>query len=74
MDQTLPLSTLESRLPLDRPFTRAMARASGVERPALERMLREGTVRRLLRGAYVAASAPETTELRATAVGTRGPT
>ena len=69
MDQTLPLSTLESRLPLDRPFTRAMARASGVERPALERMLREGTVRRLLRGAYVAGSAPETTELRAAAVG-----
>jgi putative AbiEi antitoxin of type IV toxin-antitoxin system len=68
MDETLPLSTLESRLPLDRPFTRAMARASGVERPALERMLREGTVRRLVRGAYVAAAAPDTTELRATAV------
>jgi hypothetical protein len=68
MDQTLPLSTLESRLPLDRPFTRAMARASGFERPALERMLREGTVRRLLRGAYVAGSAVETTELRAAAV------
>ena len=68
MDQTLPLSTLESRLPLDRPFTRAMARTSGVERPALERMLREGTVRRLLRGAYVAGSAVETPELRAAAV------
>ena len=67
MDQTLPLSTPESSLPLDRPFTRAMARASGVERPALERMVREGTVRRLLRGAYVAASAPETSELRAVA-------
>jgi hypothetical protein len=68
MDQTLPLSTLESRLPLDRPFTRAMARAAGVERAALERMLREGTVRRLVRGAYVAATAPDTSELRATAV------
>ena len=68
MDQTLPLSTLESRLPLDRPFTRAMARASGVERSALERMLREGTVRRMVRGAYVAATAPDTPELRATAV------
>jgi hypothetical protein len=68
MDQTLPLSTHESRLPLDRPFTRAMARAAGVERQALERMLRAGTVRRLLRGAYVAACAPETAELRATAV------
>ena len=31
-------------------------------------MLREGTVRRLLRGAYVAATAVETPELRATAV------
>ena len=68
MDQTLPLSTLESRLPLDRPFTRAMARASGVERSALERMLREGAVRRMVRGVYVAATAPDTAELRATAV------
>jgi hypothetical protein len=65
MDQTLPLSTLESRLPLDRPFTPATARASGVERSALERMLREGTVRRMVRGAYAAATAPDTPELRA---------
>ena len=68
MDQTLPLSTLQSRLPLDRPFTRATARAAGVERPALERMLREGTVRRMVRGAYVAATTPDTTQVRAAAV------
>jgi len=68
MDQTLPLSRLESRLPLDRPFTRAMARAAGVERSALERMLREGSVRRMVRGAYIAVTAPDSPELRAEAV------
>jgi len=55
-------------LPLGRPFTRAMARAVGVERAPLERMLREGTARRLLRGVYAATTAPDSTEVRAAAV------
>jgi hypothetical protein len=68
MDETLPLNPLHPRLPLDRPFTPASARVAGVGRAALDRMLREGTVRRMLRGAYVASTAPESTQLRAAAV------
>ena len=68
MDLSLPLDPLQALLPLDRPFTWAMARAAGVERASLERMLREGAVRRLLRGAFVAAGAPDTVEVRAEAV------
>lgn len=68
MDPSLPLNPLHPLLPLERPFTRAMARVVGVERSALDRMLREGTVRRLLRGVYAASSAPDTTALRAAAV------
>lgn len=71
MDDTLPLGPLDplhALLPLDRTFTRAMARAAGVERHVLERLLRQGSVRRLLRGAYLAAGAPDTAEVRAEAV------
>lgn len=68
MDPSLPLNPLHPLLPLERPFTRAMARVVGVERSALDRMLREGTARRLLRGVYAASSAPDTTALRAAAV------
>jgi hypothetical protein len=69
MDQTLPLPPLHALLPLDEPFTPAAARSAGIERPALDRMLRDGHVRRLLRGVYVAASASDTPRLRASAVG-----
>lgn len=68
MDETLPLNPLHALLPLDLPFTPAMARAAGVARPSLERMLREGSVRRVLRGVYAAAAAPDSTPLRAAAV------
>jgi hypothetical protein len=68
MDDTLSLDPVHALLPLDRPFTRATARAAGVERASLDRMLREGTVRRLLRGVYVASTAPDTREVRAMAV------
>ena len=66
---TLNLHPLHSLLPLDEPFTPAMARAVGVGRGAMDRMVREGLVRRLLRGAYVAATAPDSVVLRATAAG-----
>ena len=69
MDSTLPLHPLHSLLPLDQPFTPAMARAAGIERRRLERMLGEGHVRRLLRGVYAASTAPDTLDLRAAAVG-----
>ncbi len=68
MDETLALHPLHALLPLDRPFTRTMARSVGVERAALERMLRDGTVVRLVRGVYAASSAPATPEVRAAAV------
>ncbi len=68
MDETLPLDPPHALLPLDLPFTPAMARAVGVGRPSLERMLREGSVRRVLRGVYAAAAAPDSTPARAAAV------
>ena len=65
---TLPLHPLRSLLPLDQPFTRAMARARRHRAPSLDRMLRDGLVHRLLRGVYAAAPRP-TLDLRAAAVG-----
>lgn len=68
MDETLPLDPLVALLPLDWPFTPATARAVGVERPSLDRLLREGKVRRLLRGVYTATTAPDSSQARAAAV------
>ncbi len=68
MDAALPLEPLHPRLPLDRPFTPASARAVGVDRACLERMLRSGTTRRLLRGVYLSSAVEETVEVRAEAV------
>lgn len=68
MDEPLPLHPVHARLPLDLPFTRTMAAHVGVERAALERMVRVGTVVRLLRGVYAVATAPDTRALRAQAV------
>ncbi len=67
MDETLPIESGAAALPSDRPFTRATARAAGVERAALDRMMRAGSVRRLLRGVYADATVPDTRELRAAA-------
>jgi hypothetical protein len=50
------------------PFTRPMAARVGVGRRALDRMLRAGVVRRVLRGVYVDATLPDTTALRAGAL------
>jgi hypothetical protein len=69
MDTALPLHPLHSLLPLDQPFTPAMARAVGIERSALDRMVRDGLVRRVLRGVYAASTAPDCVALRAAAVG-----
>lgn len=69
MDRTLPLHPLHPLLPVDQPFTTAMARSVGVQRHALDRMLGDGLVRRPLRGVYVASTAPDTPSLRAAAAG-----
>lgn len=68
MDDTLPLDPLVALLPIDRPFTPAMARTVGISRASLERMLRDGAVRRLLRGVYVTGTAPDSPQLHAAAV------
>jgi len=68
-DPSLPLTPLHPLLPLDRPFTRAMARTAGIGRPTFDRMLREGRARRLLRGVYAASLTPDTVAMRAAAVG-----
>jgi hypothetical protein len=69
MDHTLPLHPLHSLLPLDQPFTPAMARSVGLDRRALERLHGAGHVRRLLRGVYAASTAPDSPGFRAAAVG-----
>jgi very-short-patch-repair endonuclease len=51
----LPLLA-DSRLPTDRPFTTAEARASGVGPDVLRRLVREGQLRHVLRGVYVDAA------------------
>ncbi len=68
----LVLDPLVSRLPMDRPFTRGMAAAAGVPRPALERLVRAGSVHRVLRGVYAASSAPDSVRFRAAAVALGG--
>lgn len=53
------------------PFTPAMAARAGISRAALDRLHRDGEVRRLLRGVYLDARVRLTPEVRARAVGLR---
>jgi hypothetical protein len=55
-------------LPLAVPFTQDQARALGVSQHAFEQMVRHGLVRRVVRGVYAAAQAPDDTLLRAAAL------
>lgn len=55
-------------LPLDRPFTASQAAAAGVTRAVLRRLLRDHYVRRLVKGVFVAAQAPDSLILRAQAL------
>lgn len=55
-------------MPLDRPFTFAGARQSGISRRRLSRLLDLALVRRLVHGVYVAAQVPDTQLLRAQAL------
>lgn len=63
------LQPLASLLPSGRPFTSAMAAEVGVDRRALARMLRDGVLRRLLRGVYVDTTVADSPELRRAAAG-----
>jgi hypothetical protein len=65
---TLPLAPISPRLPLTDPFTPAMAAQAGIGRAVLDRLHREGRVRRLLRGIYLDAAAPMPTPVRARAL------
>jgi hypothetical protein len=73
MPVTLPYSTApllgpEFPLPLDEPFTYQQALSQGVSAKQLRRMHERGLVRRLLKGVYVAAQAPDGLLLRARAL------
>lgn len=67
---TADLLLLDERcpLPLDRPFTAADMRRSGISRWYAHELRRRGLIRELLRGVYVAAQVPETIELRVDAL------
>ena len=68
MDDALDLDPLPALLPPDQPFDRRTAGAAGVDRAALERLLRAGAVHRVLRGVYAASAAPDTPTFRVAAV------
>jgi hypothetical protein len=55
-------------LPLDLPFTAAMAATLGVSHSQLRRLLARGLVRRVCRGAYAVSQAPDDLDLRARAL------
>src|SRR3954466_7311653 len=64
----LPLDPISPRLPISDPFTPAMAARAGIGRAVLDRLHRDGRVRRLLRGVYVDATVPASVTLRARAL------
>jgi hypothetical protein len=55
-------------LPTDRPFTHSHAAGVGISREVLRRMVREGLLRRVLKGVYVDAAAEDDLRMRARAV------
>src|SRR5690348_5319866 len=64
----LPLGPVVPRLPVEEPFTAAMAARAGLGRAVLDRLHRSGRVRRLLRGVYVDATVPLSVAVRARAL------
>lgn len=65
----LPLDPISPRLPIEEPFTPAMAARAGIGRAVLDRLHREGRVRRLLRGVYLDGTVPLSATVRAQALG-----
>ena len=68
LDDEGRLLTSRCPLPLDVPFTLAMADALGVSRTTVATLARHGLVRPVLRGVYAATQAPHDTALRAAAL------
>ena len=64
----LPLDPISPRLPIGEPFTPAMAARAGIGRAVLDRLHRDGRVRRLLRGVYLDATARSSVAVRARAL------
>lgn len=64
----LPLAPISPRLPLGEPFTPVMAARAGIGRSVLDRLHRDGRLRRLLRGVYLDAAAPVSVDVRARAL------
>jgi hypothetical protein len=67
-DPRQPLLDTRFPLSLDHPFTRAQAAAAGIRSNDLTRLVRQGLLRRMLPGVYVAAQATDTLELRVEAL------
>ncbi|RYU10702.1 type IV toxin-antitoxin system AbiEi family antitoxin domain-containing protein [Nocardioides iriomotensis] len=63
-----PLLGPDFPLPLDHPFTTLQARGEGVSEKTLARLHRDGYLRRMLRGVYVAAQTVDSLPLRAQAL------
>jgi len=68
LDVGQPLLGERFPLPLDRPFTFQVARSHGLGPHDLGWLCREGYLRRMLKGVYVAAQAVDSIELRALAL------
>lgn len=64
----LPLESISPRLPIAEPFTPAMAARAGIGRAVLDRLHREGRLRRLVRGVYLDATVPASVAVRARAL------
>lgn len=58
----------ECPLPLDRPFTPREANRAGVSTDVLRRLVRDGFVRRMLKGVYAVADLPDNITMRARAL------
>lgn len=65
----LPLLDGSFPLPLDAPFTTAVASKAGVSPTALSALVGSGHLRRVVRGVYVAAQVPDSTALRIQSLG-----
>jgi len=67
MDLLLPVGA-DERLPFGEPFTIAHARDRGVSERVLQRLARDGTLRRVFRGVYVDSAADDDLLMRARAL------
>ena len=64
MDLSLPLLDGSFPLPVDLPFTRAMALQAGINDKTLHLLVKAGYLRRPIKRVYVATQVPDTIDLR----------